>query len=112
MIQIIGTKKDRQTAKAIRFCKERSIAYQFVDLGQRSLSMGEWDAIFARYSPESVIDTTASAYKKGGYDFRIFDARTEVVEHPDLLSLPIIRSRSLVHIGYDEAILASWGGKR
>lgn len=41
MIQIIGTKKKcKDTAKAIRSCKERSIAFQFVDLGQRTLSDG------------------------------------------------------------------------
>lgn len=110
MIQIIGTKKDRETAKAIRFCKERSIAFQLVDLSQRSLSAGEWESIFSCHQPLSLIDSESGAYKKGGYEHRIFDARAELVENPLLLLLPILRSRGRVHRGFDETILVRWGG--
>jgi len=110
VIQIIGTKKDRETGKAIRFCKERSIAYQFVDLSQRALSAGEWASLFAFYEPASLIDRKSASYTKGGYEHRIFDAKEELMEHPLLLRLPIIRHQGRVHAGYDEAILAAWGG--
>jgi len=110
VIQIIGTKKDRETAKAIRFCKERSIACQLVDLSQRPLSPGEWDSIFSCYEPLSLIDSESASYRKGGYEHRIYDAKEELMEDPSLLRLPILRSRGRVHVGFDEAILTSWGG--
>ena len=110
MIQIIGTKKDRETAKAIRFCKERSIAFQLVDLSQRSLSAGEWESIFSCHQPLSLIDSESAAYKKGGYEHRLFDAKEELVENPQLLRLPILRNRGRVQVGYDETTLSLWGG--
>jgi len=110
VIQIIGTKKDRETAKAIRFCKERSIACQFVDLSQRSLSAGEWDSIFAHHDPASLVDHDGALYRRGGFEHRIFDPKEELIENPLLLRLPILRSRGRVHVGCDEAVLALWGG--
>jgi arsenate reductase len=109
VIQIIGTKKDRETAKAIRFCKERSIAIQFVDLTQRSLSAGEWRSVFDAFEPLSLIDSEGAFYKKEGYAHRLFDAEEELVLHPQLLRLPILRSKGRVQVGFDEATLLRWG---
>ena len=36
-IQIFGTKKCRETAKAVRFFKERGIAVHFVDIAEKPL---------------------------------------------------------------------------
>jgi arsenate reductase len=109
VIQIIGTRKDRETAKAIRACKEHGFGYHFVDLDERSLSAGEWNAIFMVYPPATLIDIDCTYYKKAGYSWRDFDAQEELIEHPQLLILPILRSKGRVHKGFDLEILLEWG---
>ena len=42
MLQVIGTARSKDTQKAIRYLKERSLPFQFVDLGSRTLSEKEW----------------------------------------------------------------------
>jgi arsenate reductase-like glutaredoxin family protein len=109
MIQIIGTKKCKETAKAIRSCKERNLPFQFVDLAQRSLSEGEWDSLFRTFEPLSLIDSESAYYKKQGYEYREFDPREELVEHPELLKTPILRSKGRVHACFDLEVLKRWG---
>ncbi len=109
MLQIIGTKKCKETAKAIRFCKERNLAFQFVDLGQRTLSDGEWKSLFLQHAPLSFLDEESALYKKGGYAYRVFDPAEELMEHPDLLKTPILRSKNQVQIGFSDDVLAAWG---
>ncbi|MGH0053848.1 MAG: arsenate reductase family protein [Sphaerochaetaceae bacterium] len=109
MIQIIGTKKCKETAKAIRSCKERNLAYQFVDLNQRTLSDGEWRSIFSAYDAEVLVDETSAYYKKEGYAWRSYDPTEELVAHPELLRTPVLRCKGKVHLGYDSATLIAWG---
>ncbi|NLE15365.1 MAG: hypothetical protein GX626_05785 [Spirochaetales bacterium] len=111
MIQIIGTKKCKETAKAIRACKERTIAFQFVDLAERELSAGEWKSLFAAHDPLSLIDSESAYYTKQGYQYRDFNAQEELVEHPELLKTPILRFGSRVHVGFDLAVLTDWGAR-
>jgi arsenate reductase-like glutaredoxin family protein len=101
VLQIIGTKQCKETRKAIRFCKERSIAYQYVDLKQRSLSPGEWDRILSKVEPRALIDEQSSYYSKEGYAWREFDAQEELIGHPQLLKTPVLRDKSHVAVGYD-----------
>ncbi len=109
MIQIIGTKKCKDTAKAIRSCKERSIAFQFVDLGQRTLSDGEWRSLFSAYTAEDLLDETSAYFTKEGYAWRSYDATEELMAHPQLLKTPVLRYKGKVHLGYDPAVLTAWG---
>ena len=44
-IQIFGTKKSSDTRKAERFFKERGIRFQSVDLKEKGLSKGEFNAV-------------------------------------------------------------------
>lgn len=111
MIQIIGTRKCKETAKALRACKERTIAFQFVDLAERELSTGEWKSLFTACDPLSLLDSESAYYKKQGYAFREFDAREELVEHPALLKTPILRCKGRVHVGFDLSVLMEWGAQ-
>ena len=47
-IQIFGTKKSSDTRKAERFFKERDIRFQSVDLKEKGLSKGEFNAVIRR----------------------------------------------------------------
>lgn len=109
MIQVIGTKKCKETQKAIRAMKERGIKYQFVDLKERELSSREWDNIFSHYSGDELINTLSSVYKKKGFSYMVFDAKEELMENSDLLITPILRSKNKVKKGFDLDTLIKWG---
>lgn len=110
MLQIIGTKKCKETGKALRACKERSISFQFVNLAERSLSDGEWNSLFQAISDEDLLDTSSAYYTKQGYQYREFSIQEEIKEHPELLKTPILRTRGKAHAGFDLAKLLEWGG--
>jgi len=78
VLQVIGTKKCPETRKAIRFCKEHSIEFHFVDLVARNLSDGEWNNIFQVVEPKSLIDENSAYYKKEGYAWRAYDPEEEL----------------------------------
>ncbi|MFA6688489.1 MAG: arsenate reductase family protein [Sphaerochaetaceae bacterium] len=109
MVQIIGTKKCPETRKALRFCRERSLEHQFVDLAQRSLSDGEWESIFRHFSAEELIDENGAFYRKEGYAWRAFDAKEELMAHWQLLRTPVLRSKGACRVGCDTAFLLSHG---
>lgn len=44
-IQIFGTKKSFDSKKAERYFKERGIKYQFIDMKEKGLSKGEFNAV-------------------------------------------------------------------
>jgi arsenate reductase len=105
VVQIIGRKGCAETRKALRFCQERSLEYQFVDLNSRPLSPGEYNNIFSVIDPASLIDEASSHYKKGGYQWRVYDAQEELIEHPNLLRIPILRRKGRVVVGFDPSFL-------
>ncbi len=105
-MQIIGNQKNKDTLKAIRFLKERRIDFAFVDLKERLLSKREWESIVSSVSDKNeLIDFQSAYYKKNGYSWRDFDPVEEVIMHPELLRLPVIRNGRHVVVGYDEARL-------
>ncbi len=105
MVQIIGTKRCAETRKALRFCQERSLEHQFVDLNSRSLSPGEYKNILGAVEPSLLVDTDSIHYKKGGYEWRVYDPEEELIEHPQLLKTPILRRKGRVKIGFDPSFL-------
>ena len=103
MLQIIGRNKDKNTRAAIRWVKERRVEYQFVDLDERKLSPKEWNSIFqSTEDADELIDKESQYYKKNGYSWRDYDPKEEVMEHPELLVLPILRNGMKTHVGWSE----------
>ncbi len=109
MLQIIGTKKCKETAKALRACKERSLPYQFVNLSERSLSDGEWNSLFQAISDDDLLDTASAYFIKEGYQYREFSTQEELKEHPELLKTPILRTKGRAHAGFDLGKLLELG---
>ena len=103
MLQIIGKNKDKNTRSALRWVKERRIPYQFIDLNERKLAPKEWESIFNSVEDEDVlIDKESQYFKKNGYSWREYNAREEVMEHLELLVLPVLRNGNKAHVGWSE----------
>ena len=66
-IQIIGSKKDPATRKAIRYFSERGIKAHIVDLNERPLKRGELENILRAVDAEELIDQSSAAYRRGGF---------------------------------------------
>ena len=105
MIQIIGTLSSKETQKAIRYMKERRKEFQFVDLKAIKLSLREWESIFQCCDEDEMIDTESQYYVKNGYKYRDFDPKQEVMEHIELLKLPVLRNKSKASLGFDKEFL-------
>jgi arsenate reductase-like glutaredoxin family protein len=99
-IQIIGTKKSRETQKTERYFKERKISYHLVDINQRELSPGELKSLILAIGAEELIDAESKLYKKKGMQFMDFDALEELAEHPDLMKTPVVRDGNKAVLGF------------
>ncbi len=106
MIQIFGTKKCKDTQKALRFFKERNIDIQFRDIDVKPPSPGELDDMASSAGFAALIDTDGPAAKKMGLSFMDYDERETLLLHPDLYKTPLIRpGKGKVLAGFDEKAL-------
>lgn len=106
-IQIFGTKKCKDTQKAIRFFKERGFDFQFIDLYIKGPSKGELRSISSSIPIEELIDTNGKEFKKGNYQYKHFDFENELLEKPLLLKTPIVRIDKKASVGYKPDIWKS-----
>lgn len=91
-IQIIGTKKCRETQKALRFFRERGCDVQYRDLAVKPLSPGEIDNI-ARSVPWNVlIDENSREYRDNRLDRFLMEPREKLLKHPAILRTPVVRN--------------------
>jgi arsenate reductase len=107
-IQILGTKKCRETQKAIRFFKERRIPFHFRDLTEKGLSRGELENIKRNVKPEELIDTDSKRYKERGLKYMIFDPEETLLEDPLLIRTPIVRNMGFSTAGYTPETWLDW----
>lgn len=107
-IQIIGTKKCKNTQKATRFFKERNVNFHLMDLSQRAISPGELDNVLRRINPEDLLDENSSSYKKRGMAYMQFNIREEILEDPSLMVTPVVRNGKEVTIGVDTDTWTKW----
>ena len=107
-IQIIGTKKCKDTQKAIRFFKERNVAFHLVDLNERALSKGEFEKISSKLDEDELINRNSQFYKNKGYDYLEYDVYEEVFEHQELLITPVIRNGNEICSGNKPDVWKGW----
>ncbi|MDR2899984.1 MAG: glutaredoxin [Treponema sp.] len=106
MIQIFGTRKCKDTQKVLRFFKERSIDVQFRDVDIKAPSPGELDDMASSAGAAALIDEEGAFAKKMGLSYMDFDAKEELLLHPELYKTPLIRpGKGQVLIGFDEKAL-------
>lgn len=110
-LQIFGTKKCKDTKKAQRFFKERSIDFQFIDLQQKEMSQGEFQSVVrAIGGMEELIDWDSK--DKDGLahlKYRVEEQKEEILrESPQLMKTPILRDGSKAVVGHQEKVWKEW----
>ena len=110
-IQIFGTKKSADTRKAERWFKERRIKAQMIDLFDKGISRGELRSVAqACGGLEGLIDGNCRDQDALALVQYIAAAQREdaVLEHPQVLRLPIVRNGKKAAVGYCPEIYAQW----
>lgn len=104
MIQVFGTKKCRDTQKALRFFKERGVQIQFRDIDEKAPSPGELDDMARALGGfDALLDLKGHAAAARGLAFMAYDAREELLADPALLRTPLVRAgKGLAAAGPDE----------
>lgn len=107
-IQIIGTKKCKDTQKAERFFKERRIKFQFRDLNIKGISKGELNNISRVIPIEDLLDKEGKQFKNRNMEFMLYNTEEEVLSDPFLLKTPIVRCGKLATVGYQPVVWKEW----
>jgi arsenate reductase (glutaredoxin) len=107
-IQLIGTKKCRDTQKAERFFKERKIPFQFRDLAEKGISKGELDNISRVIPLEELIDKEGKQFEKRNMKFMVYNPEDVLLDDPLLFRTPIVRNGRLVTLGYKPEVWGEW----
>ena len=107
-IQIIGTKKCKETQKAERYFKERRIPFHFRDLTEKNLAKGELENITRIIPLNELIDRESKRFKDRGMQFMVFDIEEELLSDPLLLKTPIVRNERLVTVGFLPNVWKGW----
>jgi Spx/MgsR family transcriptional regulator len=107
-IQIIGTKKCKDTRKAERFFKERRIPFQFRDLNEKGISKGELENICGSVTIEDLINKEGKEFQKRGLQYMLYYIEEELLSDPLLLKTPIVRNEANATVGYQPETWKNW----
>lgn len=108
-IQIFGTKKSKDTKKAVMFFKERRVNFQLVDLNEKGMSKGEIESVArACGGIDNLLDTDSKEYEKRNLKYMRYDTLDILQEFPLLLKTPIVRNGSKATIGYEPDTWKDW----
>lgn len=107
-IQVFGTKKCKKTQKVIRFFKERSMQFHFIDLKEKSISKGELRSIVNSIPLESLINTESKEYEKRNLKYIQHDIEEVLLENSLLFVTPIVRKGNKAMLGYQPDLLKEW----
>jgi len=113
-IQIFGTKKCKDTQKALRFFKERRVKVHFVDLNERAAALGELRRFEQKFGAEALLDREGKRFRERGLhvahlpESRILPL---LVDDPMLLRTPLVRNGAQLTIGPAESEWKGWVGR-
>ena len=110
-IQIFGTKKSSDARKAERWFKERRIRAQYIDMNEKGISRGELrSAAQAVGGPDALIDENCRDRDALALVKYIAAAQREdaLLEHPQVLRLPIVRNGKKAAVGYCPEVYQRW----
>ena len=110
-IQMFGTKKSFDSKKAERYFKERGIKYQFIDMKEKGLSKGEFNAVCQAVGGyEKLIDPDCRDKDLLALIRYIAeeDRAEKILENQKILKVPIVRNGKQAAIGYEPDIWKEW----
>lgn len=110
-IQIFGTKKSFDSKKAERYFKERGIKYQFIDMKEKGLSKGEFNAVCQAVGGyEKLIDPDCRDKDLLALIRYIAekDRAEKILENQKILKVPIVRNGKQAAIGYEPDVWKEW----
>ena len=102
--------KGFDTQKAERFFKERRIAYQRVDVLKYGIGKRELESVAAAVGLDNLADKDAKAFRESviAYTQSRDTILNGLMEKPQLLKLPIVRSGKLATVGHCPDIWDKW----
>ena len=110
-IQIFGTKKCNDTKKAERFFKERGIKFQFVDMKEKGLSKGEFNAVAqANGGIENLLDANCKDQDTLTLIKYIADEDkvAKILDNQQVIKTPIVRNGKQSTVGYQPDVWKKW----
>ena len=110
-IQIFGSKKCNDTKKAERFFKERGIKYQYIDMNEKGMSRGEFNAVVqANAGIESLIDQNCKDKDALALIKYIADEDkiSKILENQQVIKTPVVRNGKLSTVGYQPDVWKKW----
>ncbi|OQY38603.1 MAG: ArsC family transcriptional regulator [Candidatus Cloacimonetes bacterium 4572_65] len=108
IIQIFGTKKCKETQKAVRFFKERKIKIQQIDLNQKGMSKGELRKVGSSVGVENMIDTDSTLFLNKGLKFASYDVIDTLFLYPTMMFTPVVREGNRATIGNKPDVWKKW----
>ena len=110
-IQIFGTRKSFDSKKAEQYFKERGIKYQFIDMKEKGLSKGEFNAVCQAVGGyEKLIDPDCRDKDLLALIRYIAeeDRVEKILENQKILKVPIVRNGKQAAIGYEPDVWKEW----
>ena len=102
--------KGFDTQKAERFFKERRVSYQRVDVLKYGVGKRELESVAAAVGLDSLCDKDTKAWRESvlAYTQSRDTILSGLMEKPQLLKLPIVRSGKLATVGYCPDVWEKW----
>ncbi len=100
IIQIFGTKKCKETQKAMRFFKERKIEIQFIDLTQKGMSRGEIKKVSSAIGIDNLINKESDAFLNKGLRYASYDGEDILFKYPQIMVTPVVRCGNKASVGF------------
>jgi arsenate reductase len=113
-VQIFGVKRSADTRKALRFFSERRIKTHFVDLMERSASLGELRRFAQKFGVTALVDRDSRRFDELGLRYaQLSDERwlEKLVDEPLLLRMPLVRNANHLTVGAEEKTWKTWTGR-
>ncbi|MDR0787298.1 MAG: arsenate reductase [Gemmatimonadota bacterium] len=105
-VQVFGTRKCKDTQKALRFFKERRVKIHHVDLEQRAAAGRELERFARKFGVDALLDREGRRFRdKGLHVAHLPESRILPLleEDPLLLRTPLVRAGAKLSIGHDPA---------
>jgi arsenate reductase-like glutaredoxin family protein len=110
-IQIFGTKKCNDTKKAERYFKERGIKYQFIDMKEKGMSKGEFQAVAqANGGMDAMLDPNAKDKDVLALIRYIAeeDKLEKILANQQVIKTPVVRNGKQSTVGYMPDVWKKW----